>query len=149
MQHPATDTERPTQQTFGQGEIALGQHLAQPRAADALAAFSNGIGGFHGKAMALAAALQKGKVARAITTKAKIVTHFQVLDTQTIDQDLLHKLLGTHLTQTPIEGQAQHPVNAVRFQQCELVTQPRQARRRIARREVFARLGLEYDHATR
>ena len=71
-----------------------------------------------------------------------------MLHAQAIDQHGTHKVGCRQFTQTAIEGQAQHPVDAGSRQQLELVAQPRKAHRRIVRSKEFARLRLENHHAT-
>src|SRR5690606_39416937 len=63
------------------------------------------------------------EVTGAITTETEVVTDFQMLYAEAIDQDLLDELVGTEFAQAAVEGQAQHPVHTLLFQQCQLVTQ--------------------------
>src|SRR5690606_29786511 len=112
-----------------------------------LAALRYGTGGLDGKARALAPLLQEVEVTGAITTETEVVTNLQMLYAEAIDQDLLNEFVGTEFAQAAVEGQAQHPVHTLLFQQRQLVTQTGQAWRCALRREVLTRLGLEYHHA--
>src|SRR5690606_23991240 len=147
VQYATCDAERASQQALGHIEIGFGQHLAHPGAADALAVVGNGIGGLHGEAVDLTALLQQIEVTGAVTAEAEVVTDLQMLHTETVDQHLLDELVRRQLAQTAVEGQAQYPVNALLFQQRQLVAQTGQAWRRALGRKELPRLGLEDHHA--
>src|SRR5690606_33105350 len=106
-----------------------------------------GTGGLDRKALALAPPHQEVEVTRAMTTETEVASNHQMLYAEAIDQDRLDEYVCTEFAQAAVEGQAQHPVHTLLFQQRQLVTQTGQAWRCALRREVLTRLGLEYHHA--
>ncbi|MCY1532634.1 hypothetical protein D9M68_679170 [compost metagenome] len=148
VQHSPGNAEGAAQQALGEGEVARGQGLAHPRAADPLAIQLHGSRGFDAEALGLAGLQEEGEIAGTIATEAEIVTDLQVRRSQPFNQHRVDELRGAELAQAAVERQAEHLVHALARQQLELVAQARQAHRRCIRAEVLARLRLENHHAT-
>src|SRR3989338_10610270 len=148
VQHPSGNLERPPEQVLRQGKITGIKGLTYPRTADANTIQLNRAGSLDAEAFALTGLGQKGKVTGAVTAEAKVITHFQMLHTQTFNQHTMHELSRAQLTQAAVETQAQHSINTFGSQQSQLVAQPRQARRCYIRCKKLARLRLKNQHAT-
>ncbi|EGH48218.1 hypothetical protein PSYPI_40379, partial [Pseudomonas syringae pv. pisi str. 1704B] len=115
--------ERTTEHALGQGKVRRSQRLAHLGAADPDAIYFNGLRRFYGKTIRRAGLLQEVEVTDPVEAETKVVSHFEVLNTQAVDQHGFDETRRAELAQTLIEGQAKYPVNAFGTQQLELVTQ--------------------------
>jgi hypothetical protein len=91
--------------------------------------------------------LQEIEITEPVATETEIVTDLQMLNAKAIDQNLVDELGGTEFSQTLVEGQAQHQVNALARQQFQLVTQTRQTSRGSLGGKKLTRLWFENHHA--
>ncbi|MNF65780.1 hypothetical protein D3C84_475560 [compost metagenome] len=147
VQHATGNAVRATEQTFGQGKIGGSQCITHLRTADANAVQFDGLRGFDGKTVHLPGLQQEVEIAEAVATETEIVTDFQMLHAETINEDGVDELTGAELAQALVERQAQHPVDAFGSQQLQLVTQAGQTRRRGLGGKEFPWLRLENHHA--
>jgi len=149
VQDPSREAVGPAQHARGQGQIAVGQGLADQGTAHPQAVQLDGGGGFQGEAVVAGSQVQVGEVAGAVAAETEVVTDLQVLHPQAFHQHLLDEGLGGQLAQSPIEVQAEHVVDAQACEAFQLLAQAGQTYRRDIGQEEFPRLRLEDHHATR
>ena len=113
----------PVEQQLHQLEIALLQLLAHKGAADAHALVL-ATGRLHQlEAVAVAVCLQHGEIPAPLVTKAKVIADDQADNAQPLHQKIFDIALGTLGLQAGVETQLVDHVNALRFQQRQLLFQ--------------------------
>ena len=130
MQDPSAQAEGTPQKAPGEMQVALGQGLADPRAAHPHAVQFDGGGRLDGEPLLATGVHQEGEVTGAVAAETEIVAHFKVPHRQSIDQDLADELGCRQLAQAAVEGQAEHHVDALPTQQLEFLAQAGQTHRR-------------------
>lgn len=130
MQDPSAQAEGTPQKALGEMQVALGQGLADPRAAHPHAVQFDGGGRLDGEPLLATGVHQEGEVTGAVAAETEIVAHFKVPHRQSIDQDLADELGCRQLAQAAVEGQAEHHVDALPTQQLEFLAQAGQTHRR-------------------
>ena len=130
MQDPSAQAEGTPQKALGEMQVALGQGLADPRAAHPHTVQFDGGGRLDGEPLLATGVHQEGEVTGAVAAETEIVAHFKMPHRQSIDQDLADELGCRQLAQAAVEGQAEHHVGALPTQQLELLAQAGQTHRR-------------------
>ena len=104
----------------------------------------------HFKAAARRGLLQHHKIAGAARAEAEIVAHQHPAHAQPAHQDALDEILARVVcASSKLKRHTYTRSTPHRRQQLELFAQRRQPRRRLIRREKFARMRLERHHARR
>lgn len=147
MQDPSAEAEGTPQKALGEMQVALGQGLADPRAAHPHTVQFDGGGRLDGEPLLATGVHQEGEVTGAVAAETEIVAHFKMPHRQSIDQDLADELGCRQLAQAAVEGQAEHHVDTLPTQQLEFLAQAGQTHRRRIGGEELARLRLENHHA--
>jgi hypothetical protein len=131
------------QQSFCVLKTIFAKHLADARAAHPVACHFNGPGIFDAETSRLANTSQKGKITGAVTAKAEIVPHYQMMNPQAVDQYVLDKPHAGIAAEVFIEAQAQDNIDTGSQQGFEFLSEGHQSWRCIDPLEKFPGLGLE------
>ncbi len=145
---PGND-EGAAQQSLGTLDVAARKSSAHGRAGNAEPAEIHRVHGLDHETVLASGLLQHREVSGAALAEAEIIADDQMPHRQPAHQNVLDELAGGMRRELAVEAADMDPVDAAFGEQFELVAQAGQARRRLLRREEFARMRFEGEHRRR